>query len=77
MKAHAQQNNAEDDFGSDCQIIQKEKVIKVRLHAEQTKAKRKENRLGADNEIIQDEQVSPPLLPVLCYYKIGYRQPLQ
>ncbi|XP_016424469.1 titin homolog [Sinocyclocheilus rhinocerous] len=57
VEAHAQQNNAEDDFGSDCQIIQKERVIKVRSHAEQTKAKRKENRLGADNEIIQDEQV--------------------
>ncbi|KAF4109440.1 uncharacterized protein KIAA2012 isoform X2 [Onychostoma macrolepis] len=58
-KAHTQQNNAadeEDDLGSDCQIIQEERVIKVKSRVKQTKAKRKEYCLGADNEIIQEEQ---------------------
>ncbi|KAI2660516.1 hypothetical protein H4Q32_008101 [Labeo rohita] len=52
-----EEEDEEEENDSDSQISQKERVIKVRPRAKQTKAKRKENRLGADNEISQENQV--------------------
>lgn len=55
-------------------------MFKARSRAKQSNAKRKENCLDADSEIIQEEKVSLPLLPVLClecFYEICHLQCLQ